>query len=382
MIVPFHRPCLGQEERREIAEVLESGWLTSGPKAAQLEAEFRARVQAPFAAAVSSGTAGLHVALTALGVGPGDEVITTPLTFCSTIHAIAQTGATPVLADVGNDGNIDPEFVAQLITRKTKAILPVHLGGLACDLGRLRKIAAAHGLFVIEDAAHAVGTSCKGQEIGSGSDAVVFSFYANKNMTSAEGGMVTTKDREIDARIRRLSLHGIDRDTWARELKRENWKYEVVESGFKYNLSDLHAAVGLAQLRKLGRFVAARRELAVFYHSRFEAVEEIELPAGATDRGHSWHLYALRLRLDRLRIDRDEFIRRLNARGIGASVHFIPIPLHRAFAGLVQEPQTSCRRALELYPRLVSIPLYPGLTMEQAEHVASGIIEIARSNHA
>lgn len=379
MNIPFHRPSTGEEEQRELAGVLASGWLTSGPKVAQFESDFRALTGASFAAAVSSCTAGLHVALTALGVGPGDEVITTPLTFASTVHAIAQTGAKPVLADVGDDGNLDPNCVAARITSRTKAILPVHLGGLACDLARLRSLAAAHGLFVVEDAAHAVGSRFAGVPIGRGSDAVVFSFYATKNMTCGEGGMVTTPHGELDARIRRLALHGIDRGTWAREQTGNNWQYEVVEAGFKYNLSDLSAAVGVAQLRKLEGFIAARRELAAFYSSRFAGVEGLELPPGTEEPGHSWHLYALRLRLNKLRIGRDEFIGELRRRGVGASVHFIPIPLHRAFRNLETVPEKTCRKALELYPRLVSIPIYPGLTREAAEYVAAAVIDIAQS---
>jgi dTDP-4-amino-4,6-dideoxygalactose transaminase len=375
MRIPFHRVSLGEEESREISEVLESGWLTSGPKVAQLESEFRSVVGARCAAAVSSCTAGMHVALAALNVGPGDEVITTPLTFCATLHAITHTGATPVLADVGDDGNIDPANVVAHITARTKAILPVHLGGLPCDLAGLREIGRQHGLYVVEDAAHAAGSCYAGVPVGAGSDAVVFSFYATKNMTSAEGGMVTTSRPDLDQRIRLLSLHGIDANTWARETKRQSWKYEVIEPGFKYNLSDLHAAVGLAQLRKLDGFVAARRRLAGFYHSRFRGVEELELPAGAGEPGHSWHLYSLRLRLEKMHIDRDRFIEELNRRGIGASVHFIPIPLHRAFKGITGD----ARRALELYPRLVSIPIYPSLTYEEAEYVAASVIEIARS---
>jgi dTDP-4-amino-4,6-dideoxygalactose transaminase len=379
-LVPFHRPSLGEEERREIEEVLESGWLTSGPKTAQFESEFRSFAGAPFAAAVSSCTAGMHVALTALGIGPGDEVITTPLTFCATVEAILHTGATPVLADVAEDGNIDPERVAACITPRTRAILPVHLAGLPCNLIRLRKIAREFDLFIVEDAAHAAGSCYQGSPIGSGSDAVVFSFYATKTMTSAEGGMVTTGRRELDERIRLLSLHGIDRGAWGRQSNGRSWKYAVVEAGFKYNLSDLHAAVGLAQLRKLTKFVNATRSLADYYHSRFRGIDEIELPAGVDDPGHSWHLYTLRLRLEKLRIDRDQFIEELDQRGIGASVHFIPIPLHPAFQGLSENPQRDCGRALSLYPRLLSIPLYPSLDRRQAELVANTLIDIARSN--
>jgi dTDP-4-amino-4,6-dideoxygalactose transaminase len=241
----------------------------------------------------------------------------------------------------------------------------------------LREIAAKHSLYVVEDAAHAVGSCYDGTPIGSGSDAVAFSFYATKNMTSAEGGMVTTPHQHLDERMRLLSLHGIDSGAWARHTKRRaSWQYEVIESGFKYNLSDLHAAVGLAQLRKLDGFVAAQRSLAHFYHSRFRDVEEIALPAGTDDPGHSWHLYSLRLRLEKLRIDRNEFIEELTRRGIGSSVHFIPIPLHRAFDSLTGD----ARRALELYPRLLSIPIYPALREQEAESVAAAVIDIARSN--
>jgi dTDP-4-amino-4,6-dideoxygalactose transaminase len=384
LAIPFHRPSLGEEEKREISRVLDSGWLTSGPAVAQFEAEFRTFAGARFAAAVNSGTAGMHVALTALGVGHGDEVITTPLTFCSTVHAISQTGATPVLADVGEDGNIDPEMVVAKITSRTKAILPVHLGGLPCDLRALRGIARVDGLHVVEDAAHAAASCYDGAPIGSGSDAVVFSFYATKNITAAEGGMVTTPHRHVDDRIRRLSLHGIDKAAWTRESNGQSWKYDVVETGFKYNLSDLHAAVGLAQLRKSEKFTAARRRLAQFYNSRFRGVEELELPSGADYPGHSWHLYAVRLRLDALRISRDTFIEELGRRGIGASVHFVPIPLHRAFRDLTADPQRECPRALQLYPRLLSLPIYPALDPAlddtQAGFVAAAVIDIAKSN--
>jgi dTDP-4-amino-4,6-dideoxygalactose transaminase len=258
--------------------------------------------------------------------------------------------------------------------------LPVHLGGLPCDLRALRELASAHSLYIVEDAAHAAGSCCDGKPIGAGSDAVVFSFYATKNITSAEGGMVTTQRKEIDDRIRLLSLHGIDRTTWARESAAHSWKYEVVESGFKYNLSDLQAAVGLAQFRRLEEFTAARRRLARFYHSRFRDVDELELPAGVNHPGHSWHLYSLRLRLEMLRIDRDAFIEELDRRGIGASVHFIPIPLHRAFRELACDPRRDCARALELYPRLVSIPIYPSLQREEAESVAQAVIGIVKAN--
>ncbi len=383
-LIPFHRPSIGIEEQEEVARVLASGWLTSGPRAAQLEEEFRLFVNARYAAAVSSATAGLHVAMEGLGIGHGDEVITTPLTFCSTVHSIIHTGAKPVLADVGPDGNIDPDSVAARITTRTVAIVPVHLGGLPCNLAKLWTLARAHDLLVIEDAAHAAGSGYEGRYIGASgsegnnhSDAVVFSMYATKNITSAEGGIVTTWRQDLLGRIRRLSLHGIDNDIWNRQKRKQSWKYDVVETGWKYNLSDLQAAVGLAQLRKLPGFLHARRQLAKFYNERLSHLEEIELPSNAGDGEHSWHLYSLRLHLDKLRIDRDTFIEELQKRGVAASVHFIPIPLHSAFAQQSAEWQRSCPAAITLYHRILSIPLYPALTSEQSQHIVQAVEDVA-----
>ena len=383
--IPFHRPSLGVEEQEQVAQVLASGWLTSGPKVAQFEEEFRTFVQARHAVAVSSGTAGLHLAMEAFGIGRGDEVITTPLTFCATVQAILHTGATPVLADIGADGNIDPAAVAASITPRTRAIIPVHLGGLPCDMEALWRLARSHDLLVIEDAAHAIGGHYKNAPIGTTSgdinatsDAVVFSFYATKSMTSAEGGMVTAPREDIAARMRRLSLHGIDRDVWKRGSKGQSWKYDVVETGWKYNLSDLQAAVGLAQLRKMPAFLETRRKLAAFYRERLGHLDELEQPpASDHDHDHSWHLYSLRLRLDKLRIDRDTFIDELYQRGVAASVHFIPVPLHSAFAQQSIAWQRDCPQAMQLYYRLVSIPLYPGLTAEESERVAEAVKEVA-----
>ncbi len=365
MKIPFHRPTLGEQELNEVASVLNSGWLTTGPKTQQLEEEFRAASGAPFAAAVSSCTAGLHVALVALGIGPGDEVITTPLTFCATVQAIEQTGAAAVLADVGCDGNIDPAAVESRLTTRTKALITVRLGGLPCDMARLGALARQHGLYVIEDAAHS-DPYCA----ATGCDASVYSFYATKSMTSGEGGMVTTHREDLDRRIRRLSLHGIQRPAG-----NPAWKYEVAEPGFKYNLSDIQAAVGLAQLRRLPETRRALRAIADYYHSRFRDVEEIELPPGIENPGHSCHLYSIRLNLPKLRMIRDEFMERLEARGVSASVHFIPIPLHPAY----QRLSADLPRTMALYPRLVSLPIYPSLTHDQAEYVADSVIAVACS---
>jgi dTDP-4-amino-4,6-dideoxygalactose transaminase len=378
--IPFHTPSIGEEEVREVETTLRSGWLTTGPRTAQFEKEFGAYVGAPHAIAVSSCTAGLHVALAALGIGNADEVITTPLTFCSTVHTILQVGAKPVLADIGPDGNIDPDRIAQAITSHTRAIVPVHLAGLPCEMKAIWELARRHGLFVIEDAAHAAGTYYEGRPVGmataegDASDAVAFSFYATKNMTTGEGGMVTTPRESMAARMRMLTLHGMSRDAWNRYSEHGNWYYEIVDVGFKYNLTDIQSALGIHQLRKLDAFIETRSRYAQIYNQAFAGLEEIELPPDNPRFRHAWHLYILRLNLERLEIDRKEFMAKLWGKGIGTSVHFIPIPLHPFFSKMPLSSRP-CSRALHLYPRIVSLPLYPAMTEEQVHYVASCVRE-------
>jgi dTDP-4-amino-4,6-dideoxygalactose transaminase len=383
--VPFHRPSIDREEIDEVVRTLESGWLTTGPRTAQFEREFGEFAGAPYAQAVNAATSGLQLALAALNVGPGMEVITTPLTFCATVSSILHVGATPVLADVGPDGNIDPVSVAARITERTRAIMPVHLAGLPCEMDALWALAREHGLYVIEDSAHAVGSHYRGLPMGSRnpvtgdcSAASVFSFYATKNLTTGEGGMVTTHDDALAALLKMLCLHGISKDAWNRYADGGNWYYEVLRPGFKYNLSDIQSAIGIHQLRKLERFIEARTRWAASYNRAFADVEEFEVPPDRNDCRHSWHLYMLRLNLDRLAGNRDEFIVELNKRGIGTSVHFIPIPLHPFFAPFVHRPENQCPQALALYPRLISLPLYPAMTEAQLDYVAETVKEVAR----
>jgi dTDP-4-amino-4,6-dideoxygalactose transaminase len=385
--IPFHVPSIGEEEIREVEATLRSGWLTTGPRTAQFEREFSDYVQAPQALAVNSCTAGLHVALAALGIRAGDEVITTPLTFCSTIHTILHVGATPVLADIGRDGNIDPNEIARAITPRTKAILPVHFGGLPCEMSAIWSLASRRGLFVIEDAAHAVGTRYRGRPIGASagnspgnaSDAIAFSFYATKNLTTGEGGMIAASN-SLAERMRILTLHGMSRDSWNRYSREGSWYYEVVESGFKYNLTDLQSAIGIHQLRKLESFIAIRTRYAAIYRQAFSGLAELETPPEAPpDCRHAWHLYPLRLNLDRLAIGRRQFIEQLRVRGVAASVHFIPVPLHPYFSRMPMA-RAECRRTLELYPRLVSLPLYPAMTEEQVHFVAGVVSQVAAAN--
>jgi dTDP-4-amino-4,6-dideoxygalactose transaminase len=380
--IPFHRPSIGEEEINEVAETMRSGWLTTGPRAARFERDFAEQVCSPYAIAVNSATAALHLALAGLKIGPGDEVITTPLTFCATVQAILHVGATPVLADIGPDGNIDPEEIRKRITNLTRAIIPVHLAGLPCEMKVIWALARERGIHVIEDSAHAVGAYYEGRPIGAGfangeqsSDAVAFSFYATKNLTTGEGGMLTTHRPALAETMRMLSLHGTSHDAWDRYSEHGDWHYDVLAHGFKYNLSDIQAAIGLHQLRKLEHFIQRRALYASVYQRAFAGLDELELPPDNPRCRHAWHLYILRLNLQRLKIDRDQFIRELRQRRIGTSVHFIPIPLHQFFA---RSPLAdyACPRALRLYPRIVSLPLYPAMTEEQVHYVAQSVRQV------
>jgi dTDP-4-amino-4,6-dideoxygalactose transaminase len=383
--IPFHLPSIGDEERQEMEATLRSGWLTTGPRTLQFERDFGAYVGARYSLALSSCTAGLHLAVAGLGIGRGDEVITTPMTFCSTVHAILQTGATPVLADIKPDGNIDPEQIERAITPRTRAIIPVHLAGLPCDMEQIWAIAAPQGIYVVEDAAHAAGAKLGNHYIGSSaaaegfSDATAFSFYATKNMTTGEGGMVTTPSGTLDQRMRSMALHGMNRDAWKRYSAQGGWYYEVENAGFKYNFTDMQAALGIHQLRKLESFIAVRTRYAEIYSREFADVDEVEVPESRAGVRHAWHLYILRLNLKSLSIGRDAFIAELKRKGIGTSVHFIPIPIHPYFAAMGLG-QSNCARALEMYPRIISLPLYPAMTEEQIHHVADCVKDVVAAN--
>jgi dTDP-4-amino-4,6-dideoxygalactose transaminase len=377
--IPYNLPSIGEEEIAEVVATLRSGWLTTGARTARFEREFAAYTGAQSALAVNSCTAGLHLALAALGVGPGDEVITSAITFCATVNAIVHVGATPVLADIDEDGNIDPVSVASRITPRTKALLPVHLGGLPCQMEEIWRLAREHGLYVVEDAAHAAGAYYNGAPVGSAqgfSDAVAFSFYATKNLTTGEGGMVTSANAELHARMRTLALHGISRDAWNRYGAHGDWRYDVTVPGFKYNLSDIQAAIGVHQLRKLDSFIQCRARQAEIYRRELADMDAVEVPCERAGRRHAWHLFAIRLRLDRAAISRADFIRELGRRNIGTSVHFIPIPLLSFFAPWQGRPENQCPRALAHYERLVSLPLYPGLTDEQIGYIVCSVKDV------
>jgi len=293
--LPYCLPFIGEEEIAEVVDSLRSGWLTTGPKVKRFEQEFAAYVGAKHAIAVSSCTAALHASLAALDIGPGDEVIVPTLTFCATANVVVHLGALPVIVDVDQNFQISLEAVSNAISPRTKAIIPVHYAGQACSLQEILGLAEKHGIPVIEDAAHATGAEYKGARIGSHSHAVCFSFYVIKNMTTSEGGMITTNDDALARRLRLLSLHGMSRDAWKRYTEAGSWYYEVLEPGYKYNMTDIQAALGIHQLRRLDGFIRRRQEIAAMYDSAFSDLSEILLPPRLPDRNHTFHLYPIRL---------------------------------------------------------------------------------------
>ncbi len=358
----FHQPLIGQEEIDEVVDTLRSGWLTTGPKTQKFEQAFCRYIGCEFAVAVNSCTAGLHLALAAINVGPGDEVITTPYTFAATGEVILYTGAKPVLVDIEPNGfNIDVSKIERAITPKTRAIIPVHFAGEPCDMEAILDIARRHDLVVIEDAAHAVAAEYRGKKIGGLSQMTAFSFYATKNLTTGEGGMVTTNDPKLAEHVRSLSLHGLSRDAWRRYSKSGSWFYEILHLGYKYNLTDIQSSIGLHQLAKIEKFLEDRRRIVEAYDRALAEIPEIVLPPHGKDSRHAWHLYVIRLRAEKLRIDRDELIRRLSDQGIGTSVHFIPLHLHPFYRTTFGWAPGDFPNALRTYESAISLPLYPQL---------------------
>jgi dTDP-4-amino-4,6-dideoxygalactose transaminase len=376
--LPFAQPDIGQAEIDEVVDTLRSGWLTSGPKVQAFEAAFREIAGASHAVALSSATAGLHLALLAAGIGPGDEVITTPFTFAATVNVILHCGATPVLADISEDDyNIDPEQVERCLAPRTKAIVPVHYSGQPCRMDELLAIAGSRGLRVIEDAAHAVGASYHGRPIGVLSDAAVFSFYVIKSITTGQGGMLTTDDEQLAERVRLLSLHGLSRGAWNRYTAGGSWAYQVLAPGFNYVMTDIQAAIGIHQARRLDEFQTRRTHLAGMYNRLFANVPEvIRPPVRDDDLVHPWHLYPIRLDPDRLTIGRDDFIEELRARGIGTSVHFIPVHLHPYFRETLGVGPGDFPVAERVFEGLISLPLYPRMQDGDVERVVAAVREI------
>lgn len=373
--IPYCLPEIGEEEIAEVVDTLRSGWLTMGPKTITFEEQIAAYTGAKYAVAVNSCTAALHLSLLAYGIGPGDEVITSPYTFASTGNVIVHSGARPVFADIQRDTfNIDPEKINEAITPKTKAIIPVHFAGQPCDMKEIQEIADDHNLVVIEDAAHAIGAEYHGKKIGSLSDATCFSFYATKNMTTGEGGAVTTDDQKIADKMRILRLHGISKDAWKRYSAQGSWYYEIEECGWKYNMTDIQAALGIYQLRKLDGFVETRRKYAEMYSAGLRDLEGLVTPLEKEGRKHVYHLYPVLVN----EMDRGDFIREMAEMGIGCSVHFIPLHQHPFYRGTFGFKKGDFPNAEGVYEREVSLPLYPKMGMTEVAYVMECVSEILR----
>lgn len=373
-IVPFAPPCLGDAEMDAVRRVLESGWLSTGPQVKAFETAFAAYVGAPHAVALNSCTAALHLSLLAAGVGPADEVITTPLTFCATANTIVHAGATPVFADIDPDTwTLDPMAAAAAVTPRTRALLPVHYAGRPADMPALLALARRHTLTVIEDAAHAVESVDAGRKVGSIGDFTCFSFYATKNLTTGEGGMVTTADGDAAARIRLASLHGIDRDAWSRQMPGARAGYEVRMPGFKYNMMDLQAAIGLQQLARLEAMHRRRLALAARYDAGLAALplrRSAPVPAGTV---HAHHLYPILVSRADAGCTREELQQRLHAQGISTSVHFPALHLQPYYRDRFGFRAGMCPAAERVAAETLSLPLSPALTDDDIDRVIEAL---------
>ena len=374
-LLVFGKPALGEEEVEAVSAVIRSAWIGQGPRCAEFEERFAELTEAPHAVSVSSCTAGLHLALVALGLGPGDEVVTTSLTFVATLNAILHTGATPVLADVDPATlNLDPARVAEKITPRTKAILPVHFGGLPCDLDAFRALATEHGLAVVEDAAHAVGARHGGRPVGA-SGIAVFSFYANKNITTAEGGMITVDDAELAERLEVLRLHGLSRDAWKRFRSKKVVYSDAIDLGFKYNLTDLQAALGLVQLRRLDEFLDVRRRICAVYDEELADVPGLRTPARPWDDNlrHAHHLYILEVDPEAFGCDREDLLEGLRAENVGAGIHYRAAHLHPYYRRTLALPDGALPETERLSARVLSLPLSASMSEEDAARVALAV---------
>jgi len=375
--LPFHRPIIGPEEEREVLATLRSGWLTAGPRTRLFEKQFADFIGVKHAIGLNSCTAGLHLALQALKVGPGDEVITSPITFAATANMIVHVGARPVFADVEPETlNIDAEQIERAVTVRTKAILPVHFAGQPCDMDAIGDLAARRHLAVLADCAHAVEAEWAGRRIGSYADCAAYSFYATKNITTGEGGMVTTDDDALAERMRLLSLHGISRDAWQRHGDDGYQHWDTLAPGFKYNMFDLQAALGMHQLPRADAWCRRRRSLANRYDRAFRAIPEVEPLGMRRPVGHARHLYVIVVKVEHLRADRDTVLRALEQAGIGVGVHFRPIHLHPYYRRRFGFRPGSCPAAEYAGDRIISLPLYPRMTDQDADDVIAAVADV------
>jgi dTDP-4-amino-4,6-dideoxygalactose transaminase len=393
MNIPFYKPSITQAEIDEVVDTLKSGWLTTGPKTRRFEQEFAAYVEQKHAVAMNSCTAALHLALEAVGLEAGNTAVVPSMTFAATAEVVRYFDARPLLVDCrADDFNLDVADAGRRIEaalargERVKAILPVHYGGQVADMAGVQTLAKRFGLRVIEDAAHCCpahfrdGADAPWRPVGAGSDVTCFSFYANKCITTGEGGMACTPHEDLAERMRTMCLHGISKDAWKRFRAEGSWYYEIVAPGFKYNLTDVASAIGLHQLRRSDEMHRQRTARAELYTRLLGDVDELILPTVHTDRVHSWHLYVVRLKLDELQIDRAEVIAELKRAGITTSVHWMPLHLHPYYRQKYQYQPDDFPVASSLYPEIITLPLFPDMTEEQVTHVAETLRSILARN--
>lgn len=375
-LLPYGHQSIDEKDIQAVVDVLRSDWLTTGPKVGEFEEAFAERVGAKHAVSFSSGTAALHAAAFAGDLKPGDEVVTTPMTFAATANCILYQGATPVFADVCPDTlNLDPQQLEQRITPRTRAILPVDYAGHPADLDPIRKIAADRGLIVIEDASHALGAQYRDRNVGSMSDTTVFSFHPVKHITTGEGGMVTSNNAQCAETLRRFRNHGISSDARQRQSQAQ-WYYEMVLLGFNYRLTDIACALGIRQLRRLDENVARRRAIALKYHEELSGFPQVILPVEKAEVRSSWHLFPIRLRLERLAADRAQVFRALRAENIGVNVHYIPVHLHPYYRDRFGYKGGEYPVAEQAYERLISLPMFHGMTERDVEDVIHAVHKV------
>ena len=373
----FGKPDIGPEEISAVTKVLKSGWLSTGPKVNEFENKFKEYIGCRNAIATNSCTAALHLSLLCNNIGIGDEVITTSMTFCATANAITHTGATPVFVDILDDClNIDPDKIRELITKKTKAILPVHFGGSPCDMDEINQIAVENDLPVIEDCAHALGAFYKDRKIGQ-ENINCFSFYPTKNITTVEGGMVTTDDDKLAEKIRMYSLHGLSAHAWNRFGKEGKKKYKMLYPGYKYNMSDVNAAIGIEQLKKIDKYNLRREEYAGIYMTKLREFNLVELPYKFVNRKSSWHLFPILIRLEKLNITRDELMMALHKKGIGTGIHYEAVHLQPHYRQLKYQKLPRTEYVSE---RTISLPLQFTMTRDDVLYVADTVIDVLEEN--
>jgi len=372
--IPFHKPYITENEINKVVDTIRFGWLTMGPETIEFEKAFNKYIGSKYSVAVNSCTAALHLALKSINLQAGDEVIIPTMTFASSGEVVCYFGAKPVLVDVEkNTHNIDISKIEKIITSKTKAIIPVHYGGQPCDMDEIMEIAKKYNLYVIEDAAHSLPAYYKGKKIGTIGDITCFSFYATKTLTTGEGGMVTTKNSEWAEKIKILRLHGISKDAWKRYSKEGSWYYEITDLGYKYNMTDVQAALGISQLKKVERMWKMRQEIARKYNNTFGSLPEITIPFIKSNRTTAWHLYVIKLNGGALKIDRNRFIEELGKRGINTSVHFIPLHRHPFYRKKICSKSENFPNADWIYERIISLPIYPGMKKNEVETVIEAV---------